>query len=65
LRVDIVNRIKGVSVSEIIKRAVKYKIQDTKMLVVALPDLIKLKKLAGRPQDIADIEKLKKISKKR
>lgn len=65
LRVDIINRIKGASVSEIIKRAKKFKIQDTKIIVVSIADLIKLKKIAGRPQDLADIEKLKKATKKR
>ncbi len=59
LRVDILNRITGVSVSELIDRANIYDIQNTQIRVVKLPDLIKLKELANRKQDIADIEKLK------
>ena len=65
LRVDILNRIKGVDASLIIKRAEKIKIEDTVLRVVALKDLIKLKKLAGRSQDLADIEKLKAAVKRK
>ncbi len=61
LRVDILNRIKGVDSTAIIKRAVKVKIANTTLRVVGLKDLIKLKRLAGRPQDLADIEKLKRV----
>ena len=59
LRVDILNRIKGVSVAELIERSNRITIQDTHMMVVTLPDLIQLKQIANRAQDIADLEKLK------
>ena len=61
LRVDILNRIVGVNVKTLIKRAKKIKIADTSLEVVAIADLIMLKKLAGRKQDLADIEKLKAV----
>ena len=61
LRVDILNRIVGVNVKTLIKRAKKIKIADTSLKVVAIADLIMLKKLAGRKQDLADIEKLKAV----
>ena len=62
LRVDILNRIKGANAAEIIKRGKRIKIGKTVFKVVALADLIKLKKLAGRKQDKADIEKLTKLN---
>jgi len=58
LRVDILNRIIGVNAALMIKRGKKIKIKDTVLKVVSLPDLIKLKKLADRPQDRADLVKL-------
>ena len=61
LRVDILNRIVGVNVKTLIKRAKKIKIADTSLKVVAIAELIMLKKLAGRKQDLADIEKLKAV----
>ena len=61
LRVDILNRIVGANVKALIKRAKKIKIADTSLKVVAIADLIMLKKLAGRKQDLADIEKLKAV----
>jgi predicted nucleotidyltransferase len=63
LRVDILNRVKGVDVAQIVKRAKKIKVSDTFIRVVSVPDLIKLKKIAGRTQDLADIEKLRKLQK--
>jgi predicted nucleotidyltransferase len=59
LRVDILNRIKGVDGEGVVRRAKKVKIGNTFLKVVTVEDLIKLKKLAGRKQDLADIEKLR------
>jgi len=58
LRVDILNRIKGINPALIIKRGKRIKVGDTSLKVVCLEDLVKLKKLAGRPQDKADVAKL-------
>jgi predicted nucleotidyltransferase len=64
LRVDIINRIKKVNVEQLVKDAVTVSLADIKVKVVSLEDLIKLKKLAGRPQDKADIAKLKEWRKR-
>ncbi len=64
LRVDILNRIKGVSVALLIKRSKKIKIKKISASVVSLSDLIKLKQLAGRKQDLADIDNLKLAEKR-
>ena len=58
LRVDILNRIKGANADAIIRRSKRIRIEDTSVTVVSIDDLIKLKKLAGRPQDLADLVKL-------
>jgi hypothetical protein len=65
LRVDVLNRIRGVNLADIIKRAIKVKVADTTLKVAHIDDLIKMKKLAGRPQDKADIAKLLEYSGKR
>ena len=62
LRVDILNRIKGVNAETIIRRSKRIKLGDTSVTVVSVDDLIKLKKLAGRPQDLADLAKLTRKS---
>lgn len=59
LRVDILNRIKGADVTGVVKRGKKIAVSDTVLRVASIDDLIALKKIAGRPQDKADIAKLK------
>jgi hypothetical protein len=43
--------------------SVKFKIGNFSFPVASVDDLIKLKRLSGRPQDLADIEALKRIKK--
>jgi len=45
------------------KAAVKMKIGNLLIPTVSIEDLIKLKEISGRPQDIADIEALKRLGK--
>ncbi len=42
-------------------RCAEFALQNTTVRVASIPDLIHMKRLAGRPQDQADIEKLETI----
>ncbi len=46
------------------QRAVRVDLGSTRAWVVALEDLIALKRTAGRPQDLADIQALERIQEK-
>ena len=46
---------------ELWSRSAKFELQDTTVRVASIPDLIHLKRLAGRLQDQADIEQLEVI----
>jgi hypothetical protein len=46
---------------ELWTRSVEFDLRDTTVRVASIPDLIRLKRLAGRPQDQADIEQLESI----
>jgi predicted nucleotidyltransferase len=65
LRVDILNRIEGIELKAVIKKANRVAIDDTHIRVVAIEDLIAMKLLAGRPQDKADVAALKRAIRKR
>jgi hypothetical protein len=42
-------------------RSIQMHLQDTSVRVASIPDLIRMKRLAGRPQDLLDIEQLEAI----
>ena len=48
---------------ELWSRSQEIELRDTIVRVASIPDLIRLKRLAGRPQDLADIEQLEAILK--
>ncbi len=49
--------------NKISKNAVELKMGNLVIPTVSVKDLIKLKEISGRPQDIADIEALKRLGK--
>lgn len=65
LRVDIMNRIEKVKVEQVVRNAVTVKLAGIRVKVASIDDLITLKKIAGRPQDKADIAKLKEWRRKK
>ncbi len=62
-RVDILNDLKGLSFGTAWKESIKVTIEKVSIRVVSLDHLIKLKTLAGRPQDKLDVKKLLAIKK--
>ncbi len=46
---------------ELWARSLELELRNTSVRVASIPDLIHLKRLAGRPQDLADIERLESI----
>ncbi len=46
---------------ELWSRANEFELQETSVRVASIPDLIHMKRLAGRPQDRTDIEQLESI----
>jgi predicted nucleotidyltransferase len=64
LRIDILNDLDGVAFEQawINKRIIDF--EGTKINFIGYHELLKIKEKAGRPQDIADINKLKSRNKK-
>lgn len=58
LRVDVLNRLKRCSFGSMYKRREIFRLRNLKLPVVSRQDLCKLKRAAGRPQDLADLAKL-------
>jgi len=64
LRIDILNRLKGSSFAVAYSKRTKFKVGDITIPVVGLADLMRIKRAAGRPQDLADLARLKLYSNK-
>ncbi len=50
---------------ELFERSTRFDLVETHVQVASIPDLIRLKRMAGRPQDLADIERLEAIQRER
>lgn len=61
-RVDLITSVTGLVFSEIFERSVPMVLSGLQINVISKGDLITLKTLAGRPQDLIDIEALKKAN---
>lgn len=60
MRVDILNKPKGSTFKTAWESKEKITIEKTTVNIIGKSVLIKLKKASGRPQDLVDVEKLKK-----
>jgi len=63
-RIDIITGISGVSFEDAYQDRVEIEFGGFKLPVISIDDLIKNKIASGRPQDLADVERLKKINAK-
>jgi hypothetical protein len=59
-RVDIINRADGITFAEAVAGGETFDVDGHKIPVIGRSALIKNKRAAGRPQDIADVETLKR-----
>ncbi len=62
VKIDVITGIKGLTFSEAWKRRVRSKYGMERANYLSKKDLIKSKKIAGRKQDLLDIERLKRHS---
>jgi len=65
LRIDFLRSIDGVSASDLFSRAVEAEIDDVRMKVISLDDLIDNKRASARPQDLIDAELLERVRARR
>jgi hypothetical protein len=63
IRIDILNDMAGVNFNEAWANKKEIKYEKEKIYFIGYHELLKMKKIAGRPQDIADISKLEKRNK--
>lgn len=63
VKIEIITEIIGLVFENSIKNCKWYELNNFKIPFVDLEDLIKTKRAAGRPKDIADIEQLSKLKK--
>jgi hypothetical protein len=59
-RIDVVNRADGISFEEAIAEGVGFEIEGRKIPVIGRTALLKNKRAAGRPQDLADVAALER-----
>lgn len=65
VRIDILRRADGVDTEQVIDRADAVRVDELRVPVISIEDLITNKRAAGRPQDLADVALLEKIAGRR
>ncbi|MBX3131537.1 MAG: hypothetical protein KF718_32770 [Polyangiaceae bacterium] len=65
LRVDLLRSISAVSTDQLFANAVPAQLDDVRLLVASLDDLITNKRAVGRPQDLLDVAFLEKVRARR
>jgi predicted nucleotidyltransferase len=61
LRIDVLMSAAGVEFEQAWKNRTEVDIEDCKIIFISLTDLISAKEASGRPQDLIDLKKLKKV----
>lgn len=64
-RIDILNRATGITFDEAIAEGVSLSLEGRRIPVIGRSALLKNKRAAGRPQDLADVTALERPSKRR
>ncbi len=64
-RIDLITKIDGVSFKDAFKSKKVFKYKDHEMNFIGMDHLIQNKKASGRLQDLADVEKLEEIKKRK
>jgi predicted nucleotidyltransferase len=59
-RIDLITSLEGVDFESLLLNSTTTRIHDQEVKIVSREDLITIKTIAGRPQDLLDIESLKK-----
>jgi hypothetical protein len=60
IKIEILNYLKGVDFNEAYARRRSVQVEDIKVDLIALPDLIANKKAVARPRDLVDVDELEK-----
>lgn len=64
-RIDILTSISGVTFEAAWKSRIESKLDDQPVVIIGWSELVKNKKAAARPKDLADVEKLLAIAKRK
>lgn len=65
LRIDLMRAIDGVATADALERAATATWEGLQVRIIGLDDLIDNKRAAGRPQDLADLQKLQRVRSKK
>lgn len=63
-RIDVITGIESVSFDEAWRGRVDLELDDVRLPVIGIQELLKNKRAVGRPQDIADVERLETLVKR-
>lgn len=62
LRIDIINKASGITFDEAITDAIKLNVDGREIPIIGLAPLLKNKVASGRPQDLADVDALMRVT---
>jgi predicted nucleotidyltransferase len=63
-RIEVLTEVSGLAFAEAWERRVEHSLDGVRCPVIALTDLLKNKRAAGRPQDLADVDALERLARR-